>query len=202
MSYLPKPSELKSASQDLLSFLKSPIEFVKKDPEWEWPTSLVMTLIVSCIVGAFAGAISLRLSHVFRGAIIYPISSIFTVAVFTAFFYYTLLFFFKQQSSLKKLYALCFLSAMPWILVAPLVDLIPLLSPIGIILSGMLAIVMLSENFNIQKKQATRLIAGIVSVFLIFWMINLIRVAQFEKTDSELITPESLDIIEQELEGN
>lgn len=198
-NFLPQPFELKSAFQDLLLFLKNPVHGIRALPNWTWPTAVVVLLATAAAIGAVAGALFLQVGAVLRGAIIYPISSIFVIAIFSAFLYYSLLFFFRVQAQPVKVFILCFHSAIPWIIVAPFVDFLPPLSPIGIILSGMLAVVGLTDNFRIPRKSATKLVGAVVGVFLLFWMVNLIRVSKFETQDSELITPESLDIIEKEL---
>lgn len=201
-NYIPNPRELKAAFEQLIVFVKKPVENARNLPDWSWPTLITVCVIVSAAIGSLSGLIHLRITSIIYGAIIYPISTLLILSVFTGFFYYTLFFFFNQQVQLKKLAINCFFCGLPWVALAPFVDYLPPLSPLGIILSGLLAIVAFTENFQLKRKSVSRLILGIISIFLIFWIINIIRIASFSNTDNELITPESLDILEKELDAN
>lgn len=200
-TYLPNPSEVRSGFHELLLYLKNPVQRIRHLPNWSLQTTITLLMGSAAVIGALAGAVILQFGAVIRGAIIYPISSVFVIAIFSAFLYYSLLFFIRIQADPQRILTLSFLATIPWIIVAPFVDYLPPLSPIGIILSGMLAVVGLTENFRVPKKSATKLIGAVVGVFLLFWMVNLIRVSKFETQDSELITPESLEIIEKELKS-
>lgn len=202
IKYIPNPREIKAAFEELILFIKKPVENVRNLPDWQWPTLISVCVILSAAIGSLSGIVNLKVTSVIYGAIIYPISTLLMMAVFTGLFYYTFFFFFNKKVEVRKLATNCFFCALPWIALAPFVDYLPPLSPLGIILTGLLAIVAFTENFQLNRKSVSRMILSIVAVFLIFWVINIIRVASFSNADNELITPESIDILEQELDAN
>jgi hypothetical protein len=161
-----------------------------------------MVGIVSAAIGATSGLVRLKIGGALGGAILYPISASLVLALLGAFLYYTSLFLFQVRLQPKKLLILCFLSCLPWIAIAPFIYFLQILSPIGVILSALLAIVALTENTNLPRKAVVKLVGSIVVVFVMFWIINMITWHSPSDLKQDLATPQSMDILEKELRGN
>jgi len=65
--------------------------------------------------------------------------------------------------------------------------------------TGMLLIVGLTEISQIEKKKVVQLVGGIVALYLAFWIYGAISTSYEKHTVKDFATPESLDILEQEL---
>jgi hypothetical protein len=183
----------------LLKFLKNPVQGVRDLPNWDWATLVVFHTALAAAFGFLGGLISLRLGRVFSGLIIFPISTLFIVAVISGFFYYTFLFIYHRELDFKKLATLVVFANLPNIFLALLAYHVPPISLLGVAATGMLLIVGLTEMSQIEKKKVAQLVGGIVAIYLAFWIYGAISTSYERHTVKDFATPESLDILEQEL---
>lgn len=201
-------SELKAAALFLKGFIKNPVQSLKRPPNWSWPTTLIVIGLVSITLGAMTGFGSIRFSPfrfnfaaVIGGIIVTPISSLFVTSVLAAIVKYSGFFVFQIFIPLRLAITLVFLATIPWMLVSPVIDQLPVLSPIGAILSGLLAIVALSENTQLKMKNSMRLVGAIVGVFVVFWIIHMVRQNPSIDDKTRQIPLESIQILKQEMKN-
>lgn len=186
----------------LKEFCTKPIESIKSVPDWQWQTLVTVALIVAVAFGALGGVAKFSVGKVIAGAIVFPFGTLIVVGTLTGLVYYSSLFLFQTQLDLKKVATISFLSCLPWIAVGPLVDYIPPLKPVAVLMSGFLAIVGFTENTHLSKRNVTRIIGSIVSVFVIFWVVNMIRNYESTPDKERLIDQQTLDILQEELQKN
>jgi hypothetical protein len=190
----------------MLSHLRSPVAHIKRLPNWSW-TVWIWTVVVSTqVLGALTVFGAFRFSPfrfsalaVFSGIFISPLSTLFVTMILGAFFHYSVFFVFGKGFDLKKSATLVFMASVPWLIVSPVADDLPLLSPIAALLSGLLAYVGLVENSPLNRKQSAQLVGSVLFVFFVFWVSHLFSVMEFRNKYEVEIPKESLRILEKEM---
>ena len=193
-------AELFQAFKYLKNFCVRPVESIRSAPQWHWQTLLATAFIVAAAFGALGGIVKLKPTLVIAGAIVFPFGTLIVVGTLSAFVYYSSIFLFHSNLEIKKVATISFLACLPWIAVGPLVDYIPPLKPVAVLMSGFLAIVGFTENTNLSKRNVTRMIGTIVSVFVVFWVINMIRNFESSPDKEKLIDQQTLDILQEEMQ--
>jgi hypothetical protein len=201
-------SEIRAALQFLRGFVFNPVQSLKHTPEWSWPATVIVIGIVAIVLGALTGFGGIRfspfrvsLTAIIGGIIVSPISALFVTSVLAAVVKYSALFIFHTQIPFKRALTLVFLACVPWMVVSPVIDQLPALSPIGAILSALLGIVAFSENTHLNLKNSLRIIGTIAGTFIVFWIIHMVSSSSGLNDSSKQIPEESLQILEQEMEG-
>ena len=193
-------TDLIEALKFLKAFATKPVESIRNIPEWNWNVLHVTAAIVAIAFGAIGGLIKLKITSIIAGAIVYPIGTLIVVGTLSGLMYYTSLFVFNTKLDFKKVCIISFLSCLPWIVAGPLVDLVPPLKPMAVLASGFLAIVGFADNTALSKKQVTRAVGAIVSLFVVFWIYNMIQNYESAPDKKKLIDQQTLDILQQELQ--
>ena len=184
----------------LKGFCLKPVESIKRAPDWQWQTLIATAFIVAVVFGALGGIIKMRVTSVIAGAIVFPFGTVIIVGTLSALMYYTSRLIFQVNLDLKRVATISFLACLPWIAAGPLVDYLPPLKPLAVLMSGFLAIVGFSENTHLTRKDVTRMVAAIVGVFVLFWIINMIRGIESTPDKEKLIDQQTLDILQQEMQ--
>ena len=182
----------------LIQYAKNPLEAMRQLPNWEWSTLLIFYTCVAAICGATSGLITLKISQIVSGLIIFPISATIGGFLLSGFFYYTYLFFFKKDLPLKLFFTIIALSMLPYFLIYTLSGIIAPIKLIGFAAAGLLLIVGLSENTHVDKKKVIRLVTAIYIIYLLFWIFNMISFRNETKKYKTLATPESFELLKEE----
>jgi hypothetical protein len=185
----------------LLEFLKNPVHGMRFPPNWDWQVLLIFNAAAAALCGVISGIASLHPLQVVAGLIVVPILTTFGVAVITGFFYYTFMFIFKTEVSPKKVATIVILAILPYLIIYPLVQFLRPLVVFGIGATCILLVVGFTENTGVERKKIVRLVGGIFSVFLIFWVVTTINESREKKSIKDMTTPGSLDILEKEMRG-
>lgn len=208
-------SDLKDLRAELLSgldyfkkFLRNPVESLKSVPDWSWPALIIIISVVAIFLGALTGFGSIRFSpfkisvtSLIAGFFVSPISALIVTGILSGLTYYTALFIYRTELNFKKIMSLVFLSCLPWLVIAPALDYLPILNPVAVILCSLIAIVAFTENTTLSRRQIFRMVGTLTTIFIIFWVINMINWSGNSSKNYRQIPSESLDILERELKG-
>lgn len=186
----------------LIQFLKNPVAKITQLPDWEWPVLVLFHTSLAAGFGFLGGLLSLRFGRIFSGLIIYPLSSLFIVAIITGFFYYTFLFIYHLEVDIKKLFTTVLFANLPNIFLSILAVYLPPITLVSVLASGLLLIVALAEITQLNKKKITQLVGILVALYFAFWVYGAISSVIDKRSSHEFATPESLDILEKELEND
>ncbi|MEK6556261.1 MAG: YIP1 family protein, partial [Bdellovibrionota bacterium] len=165
----PYKAQALECARVLLQFLKNPVLGMRQLPTWDWPTLILFHTALAATFGFLGGLISLRFGRVFSGLIIYPISTLFIVAIISGFFYYTFLFIYHRELDFKKLVTLVVFAHLPNTFLSIFAYHLPPIILMGVAASGMLLIVGLTELSQIDRKKIIQLVGGIVTLYVAFW---------------------------------
>lgn len=76
----------------------------------------------------------------------------------------------------------------------------PLLTLLGILVTGILLIVGFVENLQVPKKPLIKIMMGLFAIYFIFWIISSIEINREQEHLKSKALPESLDILQKELD--
>lgn len=202
MSYQQFKEILLQALFALPRFLKNPIQGMRDLPDWEWPILLALQALLGLVCGLLAAFLSGSLILIITSIVIAPLSTLAVNLILSGFFYYTFLFFFKSEVSYKLIVTHLLFASIPVLLCNVISPVIPFIGVIGVVASALLLYVGFRENLRADEKKLKILLGGLIGFYLLSVAFQLIR---FHQPDQDLkirATPESLDILEQELQSD
>lgn len=195
----PFQKQLKEVLEYLISYVKNPIHAMRKLPNWDWNTLLIVFTAAAATCGVIAGVVSFRISQIFVGLIFFPISACAGAMILSAFLYYTFLFLFRVEMSLRLLFTIVTLALLPFFALYTFSSLLEPLNLIGFAATGFMLIVGLSEHSHIERKKIIQLVLGLYVFYFLFWGINLVRWQNEKQKLKVPVTPESYDQLKKEL---
>ncbi len=193
-------ADLKIAYKDLKFFFRSPLSAMTLIPVWDWPT----TLVVAGAFGALSGVVGAIINHSSMGLLvsifILPFSTIFFLSVAAIFYHYLLRFAFHKEASIHDLGIMLTLAAMPTFVFQPVARIFPPATLIGIALSFYLFGIALVKAFKSPAARTIQILSAFLVIYIGFWALNTYNIEKGRQHIKKLATPESLDILEQELQ--
>lgn len=181
------------------TFAKNPASSMTALPEWEWPEIVLSQAALAAGAGFIGGLTSRQIGAIVFGPIITPITNALLVALGSGVIYYALLFVFEREDSFRRIYMNVFFASLPTLLITTITPLFGPLIFLGLVGSLMLLRIALVQNFNLPLKFVKRVLGGVFIAFFLFWLASTIRFHRQSTEFKEMATPESLDILEKEL---
>lgn len=192
-------TELFDSLKVLLGFAKNPVQGMKVLPEWSWSKLLILMGGFAAICGILRGVVNRSFLDIISGVLVYPVSALLMISIFSGLFYYTFMFFYKRQLSYQRIYTNFTFAVLPSVLLSTISYLVPPITLLGSAVTGLLLVVGFVENFRLPRKSVTKLIAGIFLIYVIIWIFSTISFQQKKEEFRMKALPESLDILEKEL---
>lgn len=184
----------------LAAFARNPIESIKNVPDWDWQALVVFYIVMAAVCGALRGLLSGHITQFFSGLIVTPVMSVISATLVTGMVYYTLVFFFDREPHPRRIFTLILLAAVPAMALSIISHWVPFITLVGLFLSGLLLVVGVSENFNVDRKRFGKIVAAVYLAYFLFWIYSSWHFrSEKEKYKSNLTTPASLEVIKQEL---
>lgn len=174
---------------------------MKTLPDWEWATILTLHAVFGAIVGFLSGL----LKGNFLSIIFQPFMSLLSALIIgitgAALFYYFILFYLNRKTDIQKLYTMVAIATLPMLALRIISFIGPPVDLIGFAITCLLCTVGLVENFAIERKLAVKIMAGIFSLFVVIWVVGIITSSRNKVELRQEVTPETLDILEKEMQG-
>ena len=189
------PKELPKLFNYLWALIKNPVEEIKNLPEIKWPTLVAFQFCLSLVSVTIANLLA-PFSITFFNVLISLIAAMLATGLASLFFYYFFLIVFEKQLSFIKIFTLVLFAHIPFAIFHLAGYFFPPSDLIGLMISGMLMVIGLVENFNTPKRIAIKLMAICYSVFLVYWIAQMI-ISQDHVKEAE---PKPLDKIEKEVQ--
>lgn len=169
---------LKEEAVRLIKYLKNPIEGIHTLPDW----SLQETFLRQCFLAFFSGALSGFLSFQFfaflYGIFLFPVIAITVAPVLSLFFYYYFQIFERKTVSYKRLFTLVVLANIPFLIFHILSNYIAVINLVGTAMTGLILVVGLNHNFDMEKRRAVRLVSILYIILALIWAYNQFEVMQ------------------------
>jgi len=180
-------------------FLKNPVAGMRNLPQWEWPTILILQGAFAAFCAVVANFIERNYLGVFTGLIVGPLANFLIAGIATGFFHFYFLYVFKKEIRYHLIYLNVIFAAIPLMICAMVAFLVPPLILVGIFASMLLVFVGFVNNFGIPAKHLRNLLGVIFAVLCLSWGYQQITSTHKHKSSHNTATPESLDILEKEL---
>jgi hypothetical protein len=192
-------ARLKEAVLVLPHFFRNPVQGMRTLPDWDWPTILILQGTFAAACAAVSHLIEREFMRIIVSLVIAPIANYVLLTVVTGFFFYALMFFFQREVPFRQLYTHILFAAIPTMIVTIVAGLLPPLMILGVGASLMLLFVSFVENFHVDRQKAKKLFWVLMGAYAVFWAVQLARTTSRQEKMRVRATPESLDILEQEL---
>lgn len=174
-------AQVKDVLKYIFHYLKHPIQQIAHLPDWNW-TVLVLTLIgVSMTSGVLAGFIPPNFYLIVAGFVISPFVGLVTTFVGTLFMYYYFQVFEKRTVSLRRLFTLILFANIPFFIFQTASEVVPPITLVGFAFTSLLLAVGLTENFQMEKRRAIRLVAAVFTIVFLIWLVNRIDIARMDR---------------------
>jgi len=187
-------SQLQILFQYLVALVKNPVQQIRTLPTIEWKTLIIFqfclsltSVILSNLLAPFAISI--------LNVLVSLAAAVVATTLVSLFFYYFFQILYNRTLDFIRVFTLVLFAHIPFAIFHLAAHFFPPADLIGIGLSAILMIIGLVENFEIPKKVAIQLMIGVYSIFLIYWITQLIL-----RPYGNLITePHDLDLLEKEV---
>lgn len=164
--------DFQSLLRFLIEFIKHPIQKISVLPDWNWPSLLVVHLVLSIVSGVLAGLLKFNFYRVAAGLLLMPIVSTVSVFMMSLFLYYYFHFFENKVENFRKIFTLVVLSSIPFYLFQIISEYFSAISLIGFAFASLLSIVGLCDNFRVERKRAYRIVGIIFALVVLAWIGN------------------------------
>lgn len=189
------------AGKLLLRFAANPIEGMRHLPAWDWIFLLACQAIAAAVAGVASGVVARDFGRMLAGLFFIPISNALLTAVVAGFFYYTFAFVFKTPANFQRVYLHLVFAQLPALAIFALSPMLPPLMLLGPAAAALLLLVGFVDNLGIDRKRLTRLMMILYGVFVVFWIANSINQRRQIEAIRDRASPESMDILENEIRG-
>ncbi|MBX7231892.1 MAG: hypothetical protein K1X29_07375 [Bdellovibrionales bacterium] len=191
---------LKEAGRVLLQYSYNPVEGMRNLPEWDWAFLLICQGLFAAGAGFLSGVVSKSVIACVTGLVFVPLSNALISFVLSGVFYYLLLFNFKKTVPFIKIYTQLVFAQLPALVIFMLSPLLPHLMLLGPLASLWLLTVGFVYNFQVERLKIQKTLGLLYIVFVILWVFNNLQNRhQVDRLMRDRATPESLDILENEL---
>ncbi|MBL7555352.1 MAG: YIP1 family protein [Bdellovibrionaceae bacterium] len=164
----------------LIWFFKNPIEHIKRLPRWSLRNILLVHFLFSVVSGTIAGLISLKFWNILFGVLAFPFISMTLTLVLSSFIYYYFQVFEKKSVDFVQLLSVVVFANFPFFVFQIASNYVPIISIVGLLFTGMLLIVGLTENFKMTKRRAIRLVGTLWFLIFLVWLSNRFSVEKLD----------------------
>ncbi len=163
--------DLREIFFSLRSFLKHPVQEIRKIPHWEWRRLILAQLLVTMISGFLAGLIHHSVYAIFLNMLLMPILTLITAFISSLFFFYTFQIVSEKIIEFRLIFTAVFFANVPFFIFQIIMGYFPPILLVGLAFTGLLLIVAFVDNFLLPRKFVTRLIAGIYVIFVMTYLV-------------------------------
>ena len=165
----------------ILDYLRHPVEKIKTLPDWSWAVLVITLVVLSMASGILTGLVPPNFFRILGGVIISPIVGVVTTTVGALFIYYYFQVFEKRTCSLRRIFTLLIFANIPFFIFQVGSEIIPPITLVGFAFTALLMAVGLTENFQMDKRRALRLVTIMFAVVFIIWLWNRVDISRMDR---------------------
>lgn len=177
----PQAETAKEVFSYIINYLRHPVERIKTLPDWSWPVLIITLIVVNMLSGILTGLVPPNFFRLMGGVIISPIVGVVTTAVGALFIYYYFQVFEKRTCSLRRIFTLILFANIPFFIFQVGSEVLPPITLVGFAFTALLMAVGLTENFQMDKRRALRLVTILFAVVFIIWLWNRIDISRMDR---------------------
>lgn len=195
-------AKLKEAILALPHFLRNPVQGMRQLPDWDWHTLLILPPAFALACGTIKNIIDRDFIGLFTDILISPLASIVVISLTTGLFYYLFKFAFEKDLPFRAIYIHVVFAALPAQITNIATKFLPPINILGLAATMYLLHSGFVHNFNVDSNKLKKLFTAGFAVFVLWWAVQLFKVHYHSEGLRIKATPESLDILEKELNSN
>lgn len=165
----------------ITNYLRHPVEKIKTLPDWNWPLLMITLISMSIASGVLTGLVPPNFFRIMGGVIISPIVGVVTTFIGALFIYYYFQVFEKRTCSLRRIFTLILFANIPFFIFQVGSEILPPITLVGFAFTALLMAVGLTENFQMEKRRALRLVTILFAIVFIIWLWNRIDISRLER---------------------
>lgn len=192
-------AKVKEAVLVLPHFFKNPVQGMRTLPDWDWPEMLILEGAFAAACAFIGNLIARNIIGMITGIVIAPLAALIALGIGAGFFYYTFKFFFQRDIPYRQIYQTLVFASIPLIIVGIISPLMPPIVLLGCAAMMMLLYVGFTDNFHLERPRIKKLLIGLALLYAVSWAVALLRTTSRHERMRLKATPESLDILEKEL---
>lgn len=184
----------------LPTYFRNPLEAIKKVPEWDWLTIILLSGIISALSSTLYGIVGGKILNIFLGFIIGPVMGLVLSFILSGVIFYACEFILRSPVHFKTIFTIFVLANVPAQILNILTPLSGLITFVCILTTAGLLIIGLVENLKLDRKKTVKIVGSLTLIVSFFWLLAFIR--DFTSSGSVKIqhyTPQSLEQIRKEL---
>ena len=198
-SWVEIKAKLREAILWLPNFFANPVQGMRQLPDWDWPTLLILPPSFALACGTIKNLIERDVLGLFTDILIAPLAAVVVTGIVAAWFFYGFKFFFHREIPFRAIYTHLVFAAIPAQVTNIATKYIPLLNFPGLVVSIYLLHIGFVHNFTLDSRRLKHLFIGLFTVFVLWWAVQFYKVSYHRDSLRIRATPESLDILEKEL---
>lgn len=177
----PQAETPKEVFRYIINYLRHPVERIKTLPDWNWAVLIITLIVINITSGILTGLVPPNFFRLMGGIIISPLVGVVTTAVGALFIYYYFQVFEKRTCSLRKIFTLILFANIPFFIFQVGSEVLPPITLVGFAFTALLMAVGLTENFQMDKRRALRLVTILFAVVFIIWLWNRIDISRMDR---------------------
>lgn len=156
----------------LKKFATHPMDEIRRLPDWNWSQVFTLQIILSLVSGILSALVSREFGtwKILQAVIVFPLVSTLTGLILASFFYYYFQVFEKRTVSFLKLATMVFLANTVFYLFHSIAGLLAIIDILGMLFTGVLLIVGLTDNFQMPRKHSIRLVGILLALIFSVWV--------------------------------
>lgn len=180
-------------------FFKNPIQGMRAMPAWDWPTIVILQGTFAAACAILTNIVARNLLGVITAVVVGPLTQILLVSIAAGFFYYLFMLYFKREIPYRQVYLTVVFAAIPAAIVNIVSPVLPPATLVGAAASLSLLYVGFVDNFFMDRVRIRNILGALMAAYLMFWAVQMVGRNTRQERHREKATPESLDILEKEL---
>lgn len=193
-------SQLQSLKSFMPIYARNPVDGMRRLPQLDWSMLLGFHVVVAAICGIIGNLIERNWLGAIASTIVAPLAAFVLTFFLTGFFYYLILIVFKTTPSFYSILQNLIFAALPSQFLGVLSGLVPPVYLIGMAASLMLLYVGFVSNLRLEAKKLRNVLFGLFAIFAAYWIFQLVQNTSSSNRIRIKATPESLDILEKEMQ--
>lgn len=172
--------DFKNKVMIIFHFLKHPMHEVKNLPDWSWSTLTLFLAIFSIGSGVLFGLFPPNFYRILGGFTLAPAIAFIMTGLLTVFFYYYFQIFERRTVDFRRLYTLIIFANFPFFIFQIGSQIVPPLTLVGFAMTSAISVVGLTENFQMEKRRAIRIVLALLAVVFLIWLKDRIDLARLD----------------------
>lgn len=195
-------AKLREDTLSLPHFLRNPVQGMRQLPNWDWPTLLILPPAFALACGMLKNMVDRDIIGFFTDILISPVASVVVIGIVAGWFYYGFKFFFDREVDFRVIYTHVVFAAIPAQVTNIGTKFLPPINFLGVGAAIYLLHIGFVHNFTLNPAKLRKMFIGLFMVFVLWWAVQFLKLTYRQDSLKVKATPESLDILEKELNND